>query len=280
MTLYHYTSGQGIHGIVKYGELRCSNVNFLNDPSEQSYFQQLLKTLGDRHPEAEKIYSTLFNYSFQDAVIDPFESFVASFSKNDDSLSMWNYYAKGNGYNIGLDIDKVIKANENDNASIKKIELEYDQSKQLDATLKYILRHRANFERYNELDEKIKETQSKDDHQYFHTQQIELIQDFNIGIHNLKLRYKHQAYESEEEVRLLISENEIEQKTTKFRMTSNGVFVEYFPLKLELSSNLRSVTIHPLSGPLHLEGTKKFISSKNYNSNPKIKRSEIPFREV
>ena len=41
MTLYHYTSGQGLSGIFDSKELHCSNVNFLNDPSEQSYVYDL-----------------------------------------------------------------------------------------------------------------------------------------------------------------------------------------------------------------------------------------------
>src|SRR5689334_19474832 len=148
MTLYHYTSGQGLFGIINSGKLHCTNVNFLNDPSEQSYFQQILAIVFAEYEDTRDVYSTLFNESFQKAVLDPFEKFIASFSKNPDSLSMWNYYAKGNGYNIGLDIDKIIEQNGDSNLAIQKIELIYDQKIQIEKTKEFLQGHNINCNKY------------------------------------------------------------------------------------------------------------------------------------
>jgi hypothetical protein len=194
MTLYHYTSGQGIFGIINSGELHCSNVNFLNDPSEQSYFQELLVLVFKKSKECEKIYSTLFNDSFQQAVVDPFERFVASFSKNADSLSMWNYYAKGNGYSV-------IEENEDANLSIQKIELIYNEVQQLEDTTKFILSHKDNCDKWEQLDEELKTI--KEDIDFNLTlEQNYLMEDFNDGIHKLKIGFKHQAYEREHEIKV------------------------------------------------------------------------------
>lgn len=280
MTLYHYTSGQGLFGIINSGELHCSNINFLNDPSEKSYFQDLLNLVFKESKECENIHSTLFNDSFQKAVVKPFDTFIASFSKNEDSLPMWNYYAKGNGYNIGLDIDSVIEQNEDINISIQKIELIYDQQKQLQDTLDFILGHKQNCDKYKELDEKLKAPKDIDEYYELGLEQNYLIEDFNNGIYKLGLGFKHKAYEREQEVRLIISENEMEQKTTKFKVSENGVFVEFIPIKLNLKTNIKSITIHPLNGQLHLEGTKKLISSQYFGKEIEIRVSSIPFRLV
>src|SRR5688572_14351294 len=117
MTLYHYTSGQGLFAIVNSGQLHCSHIDFMNDPSESFYFSTVLENVFDKVPKTKEIYSTLFNESYHRAVADPFEKFIASFSMNEDSLSMWNYYSKGNGYNLGLDVDGIINNNQNENVS-------------------------------------------------------------------------------------------------------------------------------------------------------------------
>jgi hypothetical protein len=279
MTLYHYTSGQGIFGILNSGELHCSNVDFLNDPSEKSYFTDLLKVVLTDSNESNTIYQTLYNESYIQSIEDPFETFIASFSKNNDSLSMWNYYAKGNGYNLGLDIDKVIETNENSKLYIQKIELSYDKAKQIEETIIFILSQKANYKRYLEISELLKTNLSEDMYYDLGYEQHNITGEFNHYIHNFKLGYKHQAYESEEEVRLIISEHPTEKQKTKFKISENGVFVEYLPLKLNLETNLKSVTVHPLNGQLHLQGAKKFVNSILSNK-PEINISSIPFRIV
>jgi hypothetical protein len=280
MTLYHYTSGQGLYGILNSSQLHCSDVNFMNDPSERTYFLDLLEVVFIKAHDCKDIYSGLYNKSYQDAVTDPFDRYVASFSKNPDSLSMWNYYAKGNGYNLGLDIDKIIEANRDENFYIQKIELNYKREQQIDETVAFIRSQKENCNRYNEIGKIIKGGVSEDDYYDLGYEQHNLIGEFNEGIYKLALGFKHYAYEREEEVRLVISENEVEQKSTRFKTSENGVFVEYLPLKLDLKTNLKSVTVHPLNADLHLSGAKRFINSIFHNQKIDIKMSSIPFRLV
>jgi hypothetical protein len=280
MTLYHYSSGQGIFGIINSDELHCSNINFLNDPSEQSYFSELLESINKDSAISREICETLFSASFISSYLNPFDRYVASFSKNPDSLSMWNYYAKGNGYNIGLDIDEIIKENEDENISIQKVELIYDIDRQMKDTLEFILQYEKQSNDYHKLEEAIKEMEKEEDYMPLVMEMDNIVELFNDGLHKLTLGYKHQAYEREEEVRLLISENEMERRSTKFKISENGVFIEYFSLKLKLRKNLKAVTIHPLCNEVHLEGTKRFISSKLGSTKRDIKISSIPFRIV
>jgi hypothetical protein len=144
---------------------------------------------------------------------------------------MWNYYAKGNGYNLGLDIDKIIEANRDENFYIQKIELNYKREQQIDETVAFIRSQKENCNRYNEIGKIIKGGVSEDDYYDLGYEQHNLIGEFNEGIYKLALGFKHYAYEREEEVRLVISENEVEQKSTRFKTSENGVFVEYLPLK-------------------------------------------------
>lgn len=135
MILYHYTSGQGLYGILNSSELHCSHVNFMNDPSEDIYFEEILTKVFEESPIAKNIYNAMYNESYIRAIADPFDRYVASFSKNRDSLSMWNYYAKGNGYNIGVNIENVIEENTDSQIDIQTIELIYNSAAQLEKTL-------------------------------------------------------------------------------------------------------------------------------------------------
>lgn len=283
MILYHYTSGQGLFGIFNSSELHCSNINFLNDPSEQSYFSEILKAVFLESSEAENIYNTLFNQPYMNAVVEPFDIFIASFSRNSDSLSMWNYYAKGNGYNIGMDIDEIINENKkNTNLSIQKIELIYNKSIQIKETTEFLISYKDKLKQFEIMSEKQK-SPDIEENEYHGLEQdrLEITEDFNDKLYKLRLRYKHYAYEREEEVRLIISENEVEQKTTRFKVLDSGVFVEYFALEINLDNNIRSVTIHPLNGELHLGGVTKFTRSMmGYNDLMQIRVSLIPFRNV
>nr|WKN38040.1 DUF2971 domain-containing protein [Tunicatimonas sp. TK19036] len=283
MILYHYTTGQGVFGIFDKSELFCSNINFLNDPSEESYFKELLKDTFANSTKCKNIYETLYSESYQGSIVNPFDIFILSFSKNQDSLSMWNYYAKGNGYNIGLDIDKIIEANENENIVIQNVKLEYNKSEQIKAITNFLLSFEEQYDTFLAWEEEKNKAKQLNDEPKYHElnhEQGHIIERFNDEIYKLKIRFKHHAYEREEEVRLIISEDESKQNTTRFRVSENGVFVKFFPLKINLESSVKSLKAHPFCGDLHLDGLKKFVSSKIRNNDLEISRSKIPFRIV
>lgn len=281
MTLYHYTSGQGLFGILDNAELHCSNVNFMNDPSENTYFSSLLDQVVKDSENAKLIHDSLFNQTYQDAFINSSEMFVASFCKNNDSLSMWNYYAKGNGYNLGIDIDKVIEDNKREDVSIQKIELLYDKTKQLEKIHEFFSSLSDYYKEYLQLEEDNEVTKSEVEYMETYQRQTQIEADFTDRLHQLRLQFKHHAYEREQEVRILIMEAPyINESFTRFKVYGNGVFVQYFPLTLKCKECLESVTIHPLNGDLHVEGTTKFLHYKLGVNNVSVSVSIIPFRIV
>ena len=163
MYLYHYTSSNGIFGIINSCELHCSNVNFLNDPTEQKYFDNILKEVITEAPVCKNIYEILYNKSLELSLINPFENYIISFCKNKDLLPMWVQYAKGDGYNIGFNIDSIIERNRHKFSFIKKVELTYSKDDQLSNLKKYILSHKDNAEKYMRLEESKKIAQKKHD---------------------------------------------------------------------------------------------------------------------
>jgi hypothetical protein len=104
--LYHYTSAQGLKGIVESGKLWATHIRYLNDLLEYEFLWELLSTR----------IQTALDSSNEEVAADersrlrsllarrPVEVFVASFSNDGgDRLSQWRGYSPdGNGYSIGF----------------------------------------------------------------------------------------------------------------------------------------------------------------------------------
>lgn len=280
MILYHYTSGKGVFEIMNSKQFLCSNVKFLNDPTEQSYFDDVLNIVLNECPDCKEIYSELYDKYYCDVVFNSTDKFIASFSKNQDSLSMWNYYAKGNGYNIGFDIDSIIERNNSGKIYLRKVEMIYDEIVQQQKIRDHILGSKKEYKKYLDISEKITKTNENQDYLALEGERNEIEMSFNDGVFELMLSFKHQAYKGEEEVRLIITEDLVDKISSNFKVSEYGIFIEYIPLNLDLNEDIKSVTIHPLNGDLHFQGTTKFLASKVGYGKIKILLSNIPFRLI
>lgn len=124
--IYHYTSPQGFQSIL-FGNpgtvtLWASRYDCLNDVSEGTIAKEIFKEVCDELLQVQKIdeyfyklftsvelpRTALMHYNEGEKLkitYPEYERYVCSFSKNKDSLAMWNYYSKGSkyeGFNIGF----------------------------------------------------------------------------------------------------------------------------------------------------------------------------------
>lgn len=279
-TLYHYTSGQGIFGIINSSSLHCSNVNFLNDPSEQTYFNTIINKVIENSKDCKQIFEALYNQSYQDSILGFNDQYIVSFSKNSDSLSMWNYYSKGNGYNLGFDLDLIFKRNIERNLIIQKLEMIYEFDEQYSLLKRYMKTTKKKYLKYRNLLAQLNDEINEDNYYNIENQKDQIVQTFNEDIFEFSLIFKHPAYKDEEEVRLLIIEGGPDTLKKNYKVSENGVFIEYIELKLDIELDLKSITTHPLNGNIHIEGTNRFLKSKFYNTEIRALPSKIPFRVV
>ena len=125
--IYHYTSLAGFESIL-FGKkdkttLWSSRFDCLNDASEGkiviSRYIEVCNSLMNNNEISKEFFdfictvspprTTLIsvNKDEKSRLVRPeYDTFITSFSKNSDSLVMWNYYSKGNkyqGYNLGFD---------------------------------------------------------------------------------------------------------------------------------------------------------------------------------
>lgn len=147
-----------------------------------------------------------------------------------------------------------------------------------------ILGFSSQYESYVEFENRKKLAQDKDNgnlYSLFDHKQTELLEEFNEKIFKIKLSLKHESYESEKEIRLILSQNEYERTSVDFRDSKSGILIEYICIKLILDEDLKNIRCHPLSNDLQIEGMKRFLKSKEIeNIDDKVSKSNIPFRIV
>lgn len=113
--LYHYTTRQGLLGIVREKGIRASDARYLNDAQELTTAVTIARTLiqtrrGTAPPKFGQLYSRL------DGVLESLalrhDAFVFSMSADSgDVLSQWRAYSRsGNAYAIGFDSEALMKA--------------------------------------------------------------------------------------------------------------------------------------------------------------------------
>ena len=112
-TLWHYTSGEGLIGIIESGTLFTTQVSCLNDSTEVRYAAKLLRDalLARRQNTADAEIIQLIDQWIALLLQDepsrpihaPSEWFVTCFSTEEDDLSQWRAYCSGeNSYAIGF----------------------------------------------------------------------------------------------------------------------------------------------------------------------------------
>jgi hypothetical protein len=105
--LYHYTTMEGLLGIVRTGKLWLTHVKYLNDSREYEFLWQLLAARIERRFTSSGLPFELGQQKRIEALLGfraPIETFVCSFSDDHgDRLSQWRgYSANGTGFSIGL----------------------------------------------------------------------------------------------------------------------------------------------------------------------------------
>ncbi len=111
--IYHYTSSDGLKGIIDSKIMKVSHCDFLNDETEIKYFStifdeaitSLIYTITDV-AEKEAICNLKTEYQSYFAERQQIaDIFIASLSKKRDSLSLWAMYTQNIGHSMEINQD-------------------------------------------------------------------------------------------------------------------------------------------------------------------------------
>lgn len=110
LILYHYTTLEGLKGIIRARSIWATHTSTLNDPTELNYGKELIIDVlneaisGSNDDKITYILNQLLIYiKAYDSIL--YQTYVSCFCQSDNLLSQWRgYAAKGGGYNLGMNI--------------------------------------------------------------------------------------------------------------------------------------------------------------------------------
>jgi hypothetical protein len=124
-TLYHYTSAQGLNGIIERGTIWYTNVAFFNDASELNYglnqVEKALKTI-----QTDPVFVQMVGDIYKN-IPETVDVYVACFCERGDLLNQWHGYGeRGGGYSVGLHAEDLASIIEGTDSVLRKVEYDPD----------------------------------------------------------------------------------------------------------------------------------------------------------
>lgn len=278
--LYHYTSIDAFQGIINNKKIWLTNSKFFNDPSEVSYgFNYISRQIPKQFKNNRYLKDSFKTWKSNfDANLE--HRYVCCFSKKYDDLPLWSMYTG----NKGLCIEFERKDN-----LLEKFKIVHYDSELLEERLnnitsnivsffpdkKQIVREQMNtpFEDIDIAPSLISQLQNQVDNW------------LGIYLQNIYLQFKCKAYEYENEIRLILSKDDLTSlnAVTQDRFKGNTL-ISYAELDFTNFLQIKSVCLAPGCKnlkPLLISylSKKNICDSKGFKSGTEfVKISKIPFR--
>ena len=281
INLYHYTSLEGLLGIIESKSIWATNVLYLNDASELNYSINLLREeINNVKEKIPIVINGLGKFSFFDGLIEsidkfishpyPIGFFVCSFSEEKDLLSQWRGYCpRGIGFSLGFNLDKLKGCAEESKCSITLCN--YNEEDQKSALRKVISDISARY------DVEIKKSSWPGP--WGETEQ-ELFVDLLMEFIELAPTFKHPKFEAEKEWRIIVSRNLKSMKFIRFR-PGQSMVVPYIEIPLPTEGGnliINKIVVGPTHEPkLSKASVEMLLKSKNVKFD-KVQYSTIPYR--
>lgn len=106
--LYHYTSVEAVYNIIRNKCFWLTKSDFLNDEKELLYFYDVLREVFEEN-EFSNLDSGFIDWLKIEGDKKLENTFILSFTRDNDSLPLWEMYANGRGYNLEINYRKFFK---------------------------------------------------------------------------------------------------------------------------------------------------------------------------
>jgi len=146
--LYHYTTAEGLKGIVEKQELWATDIFYLNDWTEFYRGRDEFKRELEERPTST--WKCTSEKRVAQAVSDLLQKpnplgnnrvFVCSFSEKGNDLSQWRAYCQDGGYSIGFRRDQLEQlANRENNCNLRRCDYSDDCAHHVDRLLRFLSR--------------------------------------------------------------------------------------------------------------------------------------------
>lgn len=284
--IYHYTSPQGLLGILQPENpiLWFSRYDALNDKTEGMHIFEVYGRVCDDLLRREQISKPFYEsirhlrYPVKEAFVygaitkhssyiksDEYDRYICCFSKARDSLPMWNYYTKDGkyeGYNIGFSFFETQRIGVQNpfetNCHFNLCNVIYEDDKKERIIQDELI---SCFSIIDDFDSQIQSIQ-------YHIMQF---------LKAVGLIFKSSCFKHEEEVRAIFTVPKSNQKFEVKYREKNGYIIPYIALAFR-KENVREITIGPLlNDDIAQINLKRMIRAYQYPVRD-FKTSEVPIR--
>lgn len=287
-TLYHYTSLDGIHGILRSASIWATHVSYLNDASEFFHGLSSAKQVaGGIFMEDD--YLAAFGWAVRHGLeaVSADDLFVASFSEKADLLSQWRGYCPaGAGLCLGFDVAQLRSFCQARGYKLEQcIYMHQEQFQRVDALVRKCFevfpKPRLTRSDYEKLDSKGQvdaeisyrlQTSEGSDKQ----QADAAVEWLCSEIAEVAPLFKHEGFHEEAEWRIVAKKP---REPVKFRADSSYLapYVELEILSSTVESALREVIIGPNPNQRRCETSVKMLLASCELTHVEIKASPLPF---
>jgi hypothetical protein len=273
--LYHYTSLQGLLGIVRTKKLWASDIHYLNDAQELKNFSNYIAIQVLKRKEQNEIGVHILE-QFRDWLVDRTSygpmMFVGSFTENGNLLSQWRGYCPyGKGVSIGF--EATLLSAEASRASFAIGRCLYDIQDHERLAVQ-VVDHIAATSKHYEVPKDAVEHQSH----------YALFLSLEPLLLRIAALVKHPSFKEEAEWRLVspVLNNYVEPPIAYREGPSS--LVPYLEIPLPINSNgalrIRRTIVGPSPNPnLSIEAVSRFLSKEKVAPN-EVWSSAIPYRQA
>jgi hypothetical protein len=287
--LWHYTTPEGLIGIIESNSLWATDIFYLNDSEEfmigikiaRDIIKQKKFLLGGEQKERLRRFDTDLSFIGPD---HKRPVYVCSLSKAENELSQWIAYCRGGGFSIGFPHQGLIDAIQDQHFDLK--ECIYDVNKQKRIIINLI---KSKVMPYVQNPGQFSKTPCTK--QELSSKVCEGSIQFLWELFSICPILKHPSYEREEELRLVFDhkytfekgKNNKNKIKPKFR-NKNGLIIPYICIRLPKNEDFWK-QIRIIIGPTKYEKELKhsvhtLFKNKDYKTDISITVSGIPLREL
>lgn len=302
-TIYHYTSPEGLYGMISQGTIRFTDCQFLNDKSEYIHIRDVLfeaieelKRDAKIRPDVIETVQDLYNnnYETEEVVIDQSQEinqklhikyaymryYVFCTSLDDDSLSMWNYYVKSSkyeGYNLAFTNQEILNMfrNASNDITLYHGQVNYSHTEQKEFLKMKLLQISDSFDKAdpNLSDEELLENF----YEYKSEEIYHLIQDY-------RLFFKNEKFSHEKEYRFVIKiprdfKGDVTHNINPGFAVKHGILCPHYDLSINRLKSIKGIKIGPmLEHELAKDGLTRYLSYHGYEKSIPITQSDVPIR--
>lgn len=286
-TLYHYTSQQGLVGIVSNAEFWATDIRYLNDSSEFTYAVELARRELESWKHADMAYYPSFRKLAQERLTASASSIlVASLSEEGDLLSQWRgYCSPGPGFSIGFNGRYLTRlADENDLGFSRCVYEAVDQrtliGELIQTSFERFPRHivpAPSLGQYGDADAYIQAVAAALSCEPNASARDASVNRFVSGLLDLAAVFKNPTFNEEKEWRIVAvsgPERPLRHRLGKSFLVPYGVL----PLRGLEERVINEVVVGPCPHPdLSVASLKAFLTQE-LGYSPEVRVSRVPFR--